>query len=205
MTLAEPPVPTSPNADIDVQELGKLLLGGGLDRLSKRERRVIAAIARHRHVTPNVNQAIKESETTGERVADRVARFGGSWTFIILFVGFLAVCILLNTVLVARIGRGFDVYPFIFLNLMLSMVAALQAPIILMSQNRQAARDRIAAGLDYEVNLKAELEIMALHEKLDALRISHLEQILEDQQGQLAGVAEAVQRLAAEPTLSREP
>lgn len=205
MTLAEPPVPTSPNADIDVQELGKLLLGGGLDRLSKRERRVIAAIARHRHVTPNVNQAIKESETTGERVADRVARFGGSWTFIILFVGFLAVWILLNTVLVARIGRGFDVYPFIFLNLMLSMVAALQAPIILMSQNRQAARDRIAAGLDYEVNLKAELEIMALHEKLDALRISHLEQILEDQQGQLAGVAEAVQRLAAEPTLSREP
>jgi len=140
-------------------------------------------IARHRHVTRSVNQTIAEQETPGERIADRVAQFGGSWTFILLFVGFLAGWIVLNTVLWRR--WKFDSYPFIFLNLMLSMVAALQAPIILMSQNRQAARDRIAAALDYEVNLKAELEIMALHEKLDALRIARLEQMLEEQQDHL--------------------
>lgn len=90
-----------------------------------------------------------------------------------------------NTWMLRKYGSTFDVYPFILLNLILSMVAALQAPIILMSQNRQARRDRIAAGLDYEVNLKAELEIMALHDKLDALRIDHLEEMLEAQGHQL--------------------
>jgi len=85
-----------------------------------------------------------------------------------------------NTVVVARFGRGFDPYPFSILNLILSMVAALQAPVILMSQNRQAARDRLAAGLDYEINLKAEVEIMALHEKLDRIRLEHVEGTLRD-------------------------
>jgi uncharacterized membrane protein len=121
-----------------------------------------------------------------------VARFGGSWAFILLFIAFLMGWILLNTVLLSRTGGRFDVYPFIFLNLMLSMVAALQAPIILMSQNRQASRDRIAAALDYQVNLKAELEIVALHEKLDALRVGHLEQTLREQQRLLASILDAV-------------
>jgi uncharacterized membrane protein len=170
-------------ADRRVHELGQLLLDGGLTNLSKRERRVIAAIAGHRHVTVSINRTVEELETPGERLADRVAQFGGSWTFILLFLAFLAGWIVLNTVLFSR--AGFDSYPFIFLNLMLSMVAALQAPIILMSQNRQAARDRIAAALDYEVNLKAELEIMALHEKLDALRIARVQEMLEEQTGQL--------------------
>jgi uncharacterized membrane protein len=98
----------------------------------------------------------------------------------------------LNTILLARYGMAFDVYPYIFLNLLLSMVAALQAPVILMSQNRQAERDRVAAGLDYEVNLKAEIEIMALHEKLDQIRIGHLEQMLTEQQTQLQLILEAV-------------
>jgi uncharacterized membrane protein len=183
--------PGSRELDVGVQELGKLLLEGGLERLSQRERRVIANIAQHRHATPDINRMIEENETTGERIADRVARFGGSWSFILLFIGFLLGWILVNTVLITMTG-GFDVYPFIFLNLMLSMVAALQAPIILMSQNRQATRDRIAAALDYQVNLKAELEIMALHEKLDAMRIGHLEQTLHEQHLLLASILDAV-------------
>jgi uncharacterized membrane protein len=86
--------------------------------------------------------------------------------------------------------RSFDPYPYVFLNLILSMVAAIQAPVILMSQNRQAARDRLAAGLDYEINLKAEIEIMALHEKLDHIRVEHLEQIARTQQEQLQRLTE---------------
>ena len=192
MTTAPFPHLDTAGRDVGVQELGELLLAGGLDSLSKRERRVIGAIARHRHATPDVNRAIAENETAGERIADRVARFGGSWTFILLFIGFLVAWIALNTVLIRAMDGGFDLYPFIFLNLMLSMVAALQAPIILMSQNRQAARDRIAAALDYEVNLKAEIEIMALHENLEALGIGHLEHMLHVQHQLLCQISEAV-------------
>src|SRR3954447_15159942 len=98
---------------------------------------------------------------------------GGEQLLLIAWVG-------VNTVVLARLGGGFDPYPYIFLNLILSMVAALQAPVILMSQNRQAARDRVAASLDYEVNLKAEIGIMALHDKLDRIRLEHLEGMLRD-------------------------
>ena len=124
---------------------------------------------------------MSEHQTFGERLADRVAQLGGSWTFIIVFSGLLLAWVGLNAAVLTGAGEAFDPYPFIFLNLILSMVAALQAPVILMSQNRQAARDRIAAGLDYEINLKAELEIMSLHEKLDRLRVEHLEDMLRDQ------------------------
>jgi len=150
-----------------VAALGQLLLDGGLSTLSERERRVITTIARRQHVTRNVNRAVDAKQTFGDRVADRVAGFGGSWAFILIFIALLIIWVTLNTLAVTRYGRAFDGYPFIFLNLILSMIAALQAPIILMSQNRQAARDRIAASLDYEVNLKAELEIMALHDLLE--------------------------------------
>lgn len=166
---------------VRIADLAKRLLEGGLCELSARDQRVISTIARRHHVTRSVNNTIDEGETFGDHVADRVARFGGSWAFIIMFVAALAAWVGLNTLLLARLGPAFDPYPFIFLNLILSMVAALQAPIILMSQNRQATRDRISAGLDYEVNLKAELEIMALHEKLDALRIDRLENLLQNQ------------------------
>lgn len=103
----------------------------------------------------------------GERLADRVATVGGSWSFIIGFGVFLAAWALLNTVVLAR--HAFDPFPFIFLNLMLSMLAALQAPIIMMSQNRQAAKDRFEARLDYETNTRAEAQIDLLHAKIDAL------------------------------------
>ena len=175
------------DTELSVAALGRLLVEGDLATLSRGERRVIAKIAQHRHVTPNVNNRVEELSSPGERAADRIARFGGSWTFILLFMTLLAGWVAFNT-LALTTTIVFDGYPFIFLNLMLSMVAALQAPIILMSQNRQATRDRIAAALDYEVNLKAELEIMALHDKLDAFRLGRLEEMIGEVQVQLAQI-----------------
>ncbi len=119
------------------------------------------------HVTRNPNIEEQERLTLGQRVADRVATFGGSWTFIILFGAVLVTWVLVNSVLLAK--RPFDPYPYILLNLVLSMVAAIQAPVIMMSQNRQAAKDRLKSDLDYEVNLKAELEVAQLHRKIDRL------------------------------------
>ena len=115
---------------------------------------------------PNILFA--ERLTVGERLADRVASVGGSWGFIVAFGVFLAGWAILNLVLLG--ARAFDPFPFIFLNLMLSMLAALQAPIIMMSQNRQAAKDRLEARLDYETNLRAEAQIEGLHEKIELLQ-----------------------------------
>lgn len=180
--------------DARIASLAQRLLHGDFSELSDREQRVIATIARRQPASRNVNHAIEEEATFGERLADRVARFGGSWTFIIIFVIGLAGWIGVNLVMFSRFGATFDAYPFIFLNLILSMVAALQAPVILMSQNRQANRDRVSAGLDYEVNLKSELEIMTLHDKLDALRIDRLAQMFEDQQDKLREIVDLVGR-----------
>jgi CRP/FNR family transcriptional regulator, cyclic AMP receptor protein len=119
------------------------------------------------HASRNVNVEEEERMTFGQRIADRVASFGGSWTFIMLFAAFLVAWIVLNSVLLAR--HEIDPFPYILLNLFLSMIAALQAPVIMMSQNRHTAKDRIKADLDYEVNLKAELEIAQLHRKIDHL------------------------------------
>ena len=123
--------------------------------------------------------------TVGQRLADRIAIFGGSWTFILLFLFLLLSWIVLNTVVLARVSKPFDPYPYIFLNLILSMLAALQAPVIMMSQNRYAAKDRVAAEHDYEVNLKAELEILALHKKIDTLRQQQWMELVEMQQQQI--------------------
>jgi uncharacterized membrane protein len=128
---------------------------------------------------------------TWEHVSDighpfiSVASFGGSWTFIAMCLAALIAWTAFNSVVRAWQVEPFDPYPYIFLNLILSMLAALQAPIILMSQNRQAARDRLAAGLDYEVNLKAEIEIIELHEKLDQILGEHLDELLRTQREQL--------------------
>jgi uncharacterized membrane protein len=171
--------------DERVRRLAEQLLDTGLDKLSEHERRVITRVAERSQISRDVNSAFDRRQTFGDRLADRVARFGGSWTFIILFLGTLVAWAILNSVVLAWYSVAFDPYPYIFLNLMLSMLAALQAPVILMSQNRQAARDRLAAGHDYEVNLKAELEIMELHEKLDRIRSQHLEELLRVQREQL--------------------
>lgn len=172
--------------DERVHQLAEQLLATGLEKLSERERRVITRVAERSQISRDVNSVFEEKQTLGDRLADRVARFGGSWMFIILFLSTLAAWTVLNSVVLASYQEAFDPYPYIFLNLVLSMLAALQAPVILMSQNRQAARDRLAAGHDYEVNLKAELEIMGLHEKLDRIRSQHLEELLRIQQKQLA-------------------
>jgi len=119
------------------------------------------------HVSRNVNIELRESMTFGERVADKVATFGGSWTFICIFAVVMVVWVILNSA--ALFVQHFDPYPYILLNLFLSMIAAIQAPVIMMSQNRQAAKDRLQADQDYQVNLKAELEVAQLHRKLDHL------------------------------------
>lgn len=194
MTELERAIPRdggSESADeAQIAALAQRLLRGEFSKLSEREQRVIATIASRQPATRNVNHAADEKATFGERLADRVAGFGGSWTFIVIFVVGLAGWIGLNLVMSQRFASSFDAYPFIFLNLILSTVAALQAPVILMSQNRQASRDRLSAGLDYEINLKCELEIMTLHDKLDALRIDRVEEMLEAQQGQLRRILE---------------
>ncbi|WP_426174516.1 DUF1003 domain-containing protein [Massilia sp. TWR1-2-2] len=127
-----------------------------------------------------------EAASFGQRAADAVARFGGSWTFIMLFALVLCTWVLLNSWLLARNGgKGFDPYPYILLNLFLSMLASIQAPVILMSQNRQGEKDRRDARHDYEINLKAELEIISLHEKIDALKVTQWEQLIALQREQI--------------------
>jgi uncharacterized membrane protein len=140
------------------------------DAMSAADRADLSEALRHARVARNAHDEYLAGRTFGERLADRIASFGGSWTFILLFFAFLLVWTGLNSVLLAPRREAFDPYPYIFLNLMLSMLAALQAPVIMMSQHRQTVRDRLEAQTDYEVNLKAEIEIRALHDKLDALR-----------------------------------
>jgi uncharacterized membrane protein len=186
--------------DESVLALAQQLLEGGVTGLSEREQRVILRVANRHHVTPDVNNVVEARQTFGERLADRVAQLGGSWTFIAVFTGMLVAWVVVNAVILARSG-GFDPYPYIFLNLILSMVAALQAPVILMSQNRQAARDRLAAALDYEVNLKAEVEIMSLHDKLDEIRIQHLEGLIGPLTRQMADLSTLVREKLGKPAL----
>ncbi len=157
-------------------------LGKAWEHATAAERAVLTQMHRREHTSRSPTPV--DERSFGERIADNVARLGGSWTFIGGFMLFLALWVIANVWLLR--ARPFDPYPFIFLNLLLSMLAALQAPIIMMSQNRQAARDRAAAEHDYAVNLKAELEIMALHDKLDQLRVEQLEKILAAQGEQIA-------------------
>ena len=157
----------------------------------KVEQDMIAAItAQELMATDNSKDA---PLTIGEKMADKVAEFGGSWTFIISFGTVLVVWIVLNSVFLLQ--KAFDPYPYILLNLVLSCIAALQAPIIMMSQNRQETKDRQRSEYDYKVNLKAELEIRMLHEKLDHLMIIQMQKIMEFQQMQMDYMEEMNDRL----------
>ncbi|AOF89027.1 DUF1003 domain-containing protein [Sinorhizobium sp. RAC02] len=146
-------------------DAAQILFGKAADELDETEREVLLHSREGRILSEDRNVAYESKQSVGERIADGIARVGGSWAFIIGFLVFLVLWTVGNTIVFAR--EAFDPYPFIFLNLVLSMIAALQAPIIMMSQNRQAARDRFEASKDYEVNLKAEIELMALHHKID--------------------------------------
>ena len=159
-----------------VKLLAQRILDMGFDDIPTRERHVIERVAKRVAVSRNINQEHDQGLSFGDRLADHVASFGGSWTFLIAFAVVLAAWVALNTYILA--GRAFDPYPYILLNLFLSMLAAVQAPIIMMSQNRLAARDRLQAAHDYEVNLKAEIEILALHEKLDELRNKDMAELI---------------------------
>lgn len=161
------------------------LMATSYDAMDERAQKVVRHITERKHISKNTAINQNDSKTAGQRAADAVAKFGGSWTFIIIF-GFVLVCwVILNTFILANYNKAFDPYPYILLNLFLSMLASIQAPIILMSQNRQAELDRINAEHDYEVNLKAELEIMLLHEKVDLLREGQWGELLTIQKQQL--------------------
>jgi len=153
-----------------------------IHQLDDQERAVVAALLNQSTIARDVNQEFSGQLTLGQRVADRVASFGGSWSFLGLFLGAMAVWILAN------VGRPevFDPYPFILLNLVLSCVAAIQAPVIMMSQNRQSVRDRLDARHDYEINLKAEMEVMGLHAKVDELRATQWAALVALQEEQIA-------------------
>jgi uncharacterized membrane protein len=148
-----------------LKDLEKTLLGKQVGELTSAEKKVLKKARERRTVSTNAGEDFLAASSFGQRVADGIARVGGSWSFIIGFLLFLVAWVILNTVILAT--RPIDAYPFIFLNLLLSMIAAIQAPIIMMSQNRQAERDRFMAAKDYEINLKAEIEVLALHHKID--------------------------------------
>jgi len=168
-----------------MQHLAEKVFHTGVNALGERERRVLQRIAQRQPISENTNHAFDDQTTFGQRLADRVATFGGLWTFILLFGTVLVSWIVLNSAILARRGDAFDPYPYILLNLVLSMTAALQAPIIMMAQNRQSAKDRIDAAHDYEVNLKAEIEIGHLQEKLDHLREQQWADLVAMQQEQI--------------------
>ena len=156
-----------------------------IGRADERAQRVARHIAERTVVARNLAADFDSAPSRGQRAADGVATFGGSWSFVGLFAAAMVLWVGLNAALLLVHGSTFDPYPYILLNLFLSMLAAIQAPIILMSQNRQSQKDRLTAEHDYEVNLKAELEIMLLHDKIDLLREKQWEELLAIQKEQL--------------------
>ncbi len=181
--------------DQKINEIAEKLFRTKFEQLEEREKKIILHLAGKKPISRNVAKTFSEELTFGQRLADRVATFGGSWTFISIFGAVLFLWILLNFLLLMKLGRTFDPYPYILLNLVLSMLAAVQAPIILMSQNRAAEKDRLSAEHDYEVNLKAELEIMALHDKVDLLREKQWGELISIQQEQMRLLGQLIEGL----------
>jgi uncharacterized membrane protein len=162
--------------------------------ISTIEEQVIRSVKENELLSKNINTEFEQKLTFGERLADKIADFGGSWNFIVIFGGVLLVWVAVNSMIL--IWRPFDPYPFILLNLVLSCLAAIQAPVILMSQNRQESRDRLRSEHDYLINLKAELEIRHLHEKIDHLLMNQWQRLLEIQQIQMELMEELAHKTA---------
>ena len=158
--------------------------------LSALEERVLASVGEHDLITQNINATFEKKLSFGEFLSDRVATFGGSWLFLILFALMMSAWIAFNILGPSR--EEFDPYPFILLNLILSCLAAIQAPIIMMSQNRQESKDRLRSEQDYLVNMKAELEIRQLHMKMDQLLTHQWQRLLEIQQIQMETMSEVL-------------
>ena len=179
--------PETPICRDDLNRYRALYVQGVLEAekgdLSVIEAEVVESLREGEVLARNVNREFEEKRTVGQRLADRLAAFGGSWKFIIIFMSVLFVWIVLNSIVL--ITRRFDPFPFILLNLILSCLAALQAPVIMMSQNRQEAKDRLRSENDYRINLKAELEIRHLNEKMDLLMSQQWQRLLEIQRIQV--------------------
>ena len=161
-------------SDYLVKEIGEL---------TELEKTVLTSVTNNNTLADKIDVDEKQILTTGQRIADKVASFGGSWTFIISFGVFIFIWISTNVFWL--VNKGFDPYPFILLNLILSCIAALQAPVIMMSQNRQEEKDRDRAKKDYMINLKSELEIRTLHEKIDHFIMDQQQELLELQKVQI--------------------
>jgi len=161
--------------------------------ISTIEEQVIRSVKENELLSKNINTEFEQKLTFGERLADKIADFGGSWNFIVIFGGVLFLWVAVNSMIL--IWRPFDPYPFILLNLVLSCLAAVQAPVILMSQNRQESRDRLRSEHDYLINLKAELEIRHLHEKIDHLLMNQWQRLLEIQEIQMELMEELAQKV----------
>lgn len=173
----------------------KEVLEDEIGELSALDQEVIDSLQEHEILSENIGKEFEQELTFGEHLSDRIASFGGSWTFIIIFFAVLMIWIAINSIILAT--RAFDPYPFILMNLILSCLAAIQAPIIMMSQNRAEARDRARAENDYKVNLKAELEIRHLHEKIDHLLRKQYNRLFEIQQIQIELLEELGQKRRA--------
>jgi len=156
---------------------------------------VLSSIRENEIITANSNVAVREALKFGDLISDRVATFGGSWRFIIIFFVILAVWIALNSYVFLH--KPFDPYPFILMNLILSCIAAIQAPIIMMSQNRQEKKDRVRSENDYKVNLKAEIEIRTLHEKVDHLLLDQWSKMMRIQEMQIEILEEIKKKVDA--------
>jgi len=152
-------------------------------QLSKLDREVITSMVEHDPLVKDVEEEIQEKLTIGQKLADKIAEFGGSWTFIIIFFTLLLIWVAINSYVL--LAKPFDPFPYILLNLFLSCLAAIQAPIIMMSQNRKEEKDRLRSENDYKVNLKAELEIRHLHEKMDNLVQKQWQRLIEIQKIQM--------------------
>ncbi|WP_242928088.1 DUF1003 domain-containing protein [Pontibacter vulgaris] len=161
--------------------------------LTKLEKEVMESINQNELLSTNIEFELDEQITLGNRIADKVASFGGSWTFILCFFGFILLWMLVNLFLLA--SKPYDPYPFILLNLILSCLAAIQAPIIMMSQNRKETKDRQRSIYDYKVNLKAELEIRLLHEKLDHMIVHQNQHLIEIQEIQVDLMEDILNRM----------
>lgn len=157
------------------------------------EKNVIDSISKNQILSENIESDIDDLLTIGEKLADKIALFGGSWIFILFFFGFIILWIIINILAIS--SANFDPYPFILLNLILSCLASIQAPIIMMSQNRKEQKDRKRSENDYKINLKAELEIQLLHEKVDHLIVHQNKKLLEIQQLQIDFFEDAIKQI----------
>ena len=160
--------------------------------LTQLENTVVQSLKDHEILSRNIDVEYEEKLKPGDRLADKMAAYGGSWKFIITFATILVIWVIINSVVL--LVKPFDPYPFILLNLVLSCLAAIQAPVIMMSQNRQEAKDRARSEHDYQVNLKAELEIRNLHQKIDHLLNNQWERLVQIQQVQLEMMEELKSR-----------